>query len=256
MENNQPQNNSIENNILKAIESGQVKMHSKWYFVLKTTAFAAGITLAVLALLYIASFIVFVLRQSGAWFMPAFGPRGFGIFFTSLPWLLIALAVLFIVLVQILVRHYSFGYSKPLIYPAAFIILLALLGGFAVAELPLHRSLFLRARQHHLPFASGIYLRYGMPPKGNVTAGTVIQTQADGYIILTAEDETVTVIKNSDTRFPLGADFNTGDTIIVFGQADDGTIKALGIRKVGDGVFMPHQSGRMPMMRQPGFSPR
>ena len=93
---NEPQPKpSMKNDVLKAIQAGQVKMRPKWQFITKAALMVLGVVLAALATLYLVSFIVFILRQTGVLFVPAFGPGAFGVFFMSLPWLLILLAAVF-----------------------------------------------------------------------------------------------------------------------------------------------------------------
>ena len=65
---------SIKEGVLKAIADGQVKMHPKWQFVTKTVLLIVGAVLLALTILYLVSFIVFVLRRTDIWFVPGFGP--------------------------------------------------------------------------------------------------------------------------------------------------------------------------------------
>ncbi|MBU4141685.1 hypothetical protein KKE99_02325, partial [Patescibacteria group bacterium] len=94
MENNKNQK-SIKESILSVIKSGQVKMRPRWHFVLKTALAAFGVIILVLTVLYLASFIIFVLRQTGVLFVPAFGLQGWFAFFTNLPIFLIGLLIVF-----------------------------------------------------------------------------------------------------------------------------------------------------------------
>ena len=108
------QEKSIKNKVLEAIKSGQVKMRPRWYFILKTILVALGIVMIFLTLLYLISFIIFILRITGIWFAPAFGFEGYGIFLFSLPWLLVIISVLFAIILEVLVKRYSFAYRHRL----------------------------------------------------------------------------------------------------------------------------------------------
>jgi len=68
-------NNSIKADVLKAIKDGQVKMRPKWQFITKAALLIVGVVLVALTILYLVSFIVFVLRQTGLLFVPGFGPQ-------------------------------------------------------------------------------------------------------------------------------------------------------------------------------------
>src|SRR3990167_8644737 len=130
----------IKAKILAAIESGKVTMRPRWHFVLQATLVICGLVIVLLALLFLTSFIIFSLRNTGVWFAPSFGYRGIGVFLTSLPWLLIGLTVIFVVLLEILVKKYSFAYRQPLLYSALALVLIVTIGGVAIAQTPFNRG--------------------------------------------------------------------------------------------------------------------
>lgn len=226
--------NSLKDNILKSIEDGKITMKPKWYFVLRAVLLISGIVLAVLALLYLVSFIIFILHQTGSWFVPEFGMNGITEFLVSFPWLIVLVAILFLVLLEILVRRYSFGYQKPLLYTTIGVLVLVTGGGFVVAATPLHRSLFDSAREEHLPLAGGLYKQFGTPHRDNVAIGSITEIEDEtGYMIQDRRDQIFEILFGNDTDFPDGNNFVVGDSIAVFGnRTDDNTIQAIGIRKV------------------------
>ncbi|MBU3925378.1 hypothetical protein KJ854_05620 [Patescibacteria group bacterium] len=137
MENNKNQK-SIKESILSVIKSGQVKMRPRWHFVLKTALAAFGVIILVLTVLYLASFIIFVLRQTGVLFVPAFGLQGWFAFFTNLPIFLIGLLIVFIIVLELLVRHYAFAYRRPLLYSAVGIFILVFAGVMVIENTSFH----------------------------------------------------------------------------------------------------------------------
>src|ERR1019366_7165464 len=92
---------TVEGNVFAAIHSGQVKMRPRWRFILETVLLGVGSIIVLLTLLYLVSFILFVLHESGAWFVPVFGLPGWVAFFHRLPWVLIGLAIIFIFILEI-----------------------------------------------------------------------------------------------------------------------------------------------------------
>lgn len=243
---------SIRSNVLAAIDAGKVKMRPRWHFIARAALLVTGTILAALALLYVSSFIFFILHQTGVWFTPRFGLRGFREFLIGLPWMLVLLAAVFIVILQFLVKRYAFGYGRPLLYSAIGIVVLVILGGFIIAMTPVHRGLFEQARQNHLPFAGGLYREYGIPnPQGNVTPGEIIEVIESGYRMITPRDENVVIIVTPETRFPLGTNFETGDRILVLGDRVDDIITAFGIREITDDAMrVPGRAGP-PNLRPP-----
>ena len=201
-------NNSIRDQIFTAIQSGQVAMRPRWHFVLRGVLLASGSIFLVLALVYLASFILFMLRQSGAFFVPIFGSRGWYAFFLSAPWLLIILAAIFIVALEFLVRHYSFAYRRPLLYSVATILLLVTVGGSIVAATPFHRRLSNWAEHDRLPFGGDLYRQMAHPHFGDIHRGTIMATTSFGFIFKDDHSgEIMSVVVNSHTRLPLGAEF-------------------------------------------------
>lgn len=232
MNSNDPYKKPIHEAVLERIQSGEVAMRPRWHFVLKAALVVAGIVLAALTLLFVVSMAMFALKASGVWFVPAFGWRGFAVFFWSLPKLLIILAIVFIIILELLVRHYSFAYRRPLLISALVVISLALIGGFFVAKTTFHSRLLEQAERNRLPFASSFYREYGAPRFRNVHVGAVTEVTEQGLMIKTRRDEGLRIVVAPETRFPFGLDLQPGDQVVVFGERDDDTVQALGVQRI------------------------
>jgi hypothetical protein len=212
--------NKIKDKVLHSIESGKLTMRPRWYFVLMSALYAAGGVLLGLALLYVSSFIVFAMNRSGLWFAPGFGPRAFAPFLLSLPWIMIAVAVLFIVLLEVVVRKYSFGFRTPLLYSALAIILIAVVGGFFIAQTPLHER-----------YSGRLYRTAG--PKPENIRPCVIEAVTDiGFVCINPDGERIAVAVSPDTRLPQGEVLVRGAAVVVFGRGEQGLIQARGVRVV------------------------
>ena len=223
---------SVSEQIVETIRSGGVKMRPKWHFALKTILALTGGIILFLTLIYIASFAIFMLRQTGVLFAPTFGFRGGYVFLRSLPWLLISLLVVFIVVLEILVRHYSFAYRRPLLYSVAGIAFLVIAGGYAVAITSFHGRMFRSAERGELPLAGGFYREYGHQRFRNIHKGSVEEVFENKLTIKNRRDETLSVVMTPETYFPSGSDFSPGDLVVVFGDRDDHAVRASGIRKI------------------------
>lgn len=234
---------SVSGQVLDKIKSGDVKMHSKSYFVLKTILFILGTILALTFTLFIVSFIIFILRANGILFLPGFGFRGFGAFFTSFPWILLAVAVLFIVVLELFVKRFKFGYRNPFLYSVIGIVAIALIGGFIVAQTQFHGKLFNNSQVRGLPIAGHLYKRYGTRPIRNVYIGTVLEETDDGFKMETREGDKFSVIISPDTFFPHGRNIQDDDIVIVMGKRNNGVIEASGIRvfENGSDIFIPNR---------------
>ena len=229
---------SIRQGVLDAIKKGKIEMRPRWHFVLLSTLAALGMFIVLLTLLYIVSLSVFLLRDSGAWFAPSFGGRGWFSFLHSVPWLLILFIIVFVGILEILARRYRFVYRKPLLLSVAGILVLILAGGFAIAQTPFHRQMEFYAEHHMLP--PPLSMIYGapfrMPPPPDVYHGTILTVTLDGFVIDDLNGAgTTTVIITGKTRLPDGEDFSVGSEVVVVGDTvATGTIQAFGVREVDE----------------------
>ena len=224
--------NPIEE-VMRAIRSGDVKMKPRWHFVLSGTLAALGCIILFLTLLYVASFAIFGMRQSGALFVPVFGMRGIFVFFHALPGILITLLVAFVVVLEILVRRYRFGYRAPLLVSVVVILMVVLAGGAALERTRFHAALARQARLHQLPSPFGdMYAPPPHPPE--VYRGSIVSLTKDGFIMFDENDDgTTTVHIDGATRLPFGSGFTTGEEVVVFGdESVEGSndVRAFGIK--------------------------
>ena len=230
--------NSIKENIIKAIQAGKVNMKPRWHFVLQTVLLIAGTILAALALLYLVSFIIFVLHQTGSWFVAGFGMHGITEFLMSFPWIIALITLIFLIILEILVRKYSFGYRKPLLITSAAVLVLVVGGGFVVANTSFHRGLFDSAEEERLPFGGGFYKEFGTPHRDNVAIGSITNIN-DNSLILSDRRNMVFIVNITDDIDYLDDNLQVGDSVVVFGNRNrDGSITAVDIRRV-DGTEPP-----------------
>ncbi len=233
--------NKIKQDVLAAIAGGEIKQRPRWFFVLRGTLVGIGIGLGLCVVLYLISFILFILRETGVWFTPAFGFRGWFVFFRSLPWVLIGLSLIFTAVLEILVKRYSFAYREPLMYSVLGIVAIVAAGGFLLFETSLHQSLFDSARRGGLPVIGAFYKQFGVERFDDIHPGVIIGTTTDGFTIQEPFDaKRATVILASDTDVSPGVTFMPSDTVIVFGSEASDVIQAVGVREVVGSPFPGH----------------
>jgi hypothetical protein len=233
---NEDKKNELRNKIMAVINKRGVAMRPRWHFLLLSALATAGVLILVIALLYIASLALFFVREGGGWYAPAFGGRGWAVLLRSAPVLLLILIALFAVLLEILVRRYSFAYRAPLLISLGGILGLVFIGGFALAQTSLHRRLESEARHGHLPPPMGMW--YGKPFRGprpgDMYRGVITVRNVDNFMILDTDGAGTSTVKlTRKTRLPYGEDFGLGDMVIVIGDMEGtSTIRAYGVRKV------------------------
>lgn len=111
----------IEEQVKILIEEGRVKMKPRWFFVLKSILNILFILIVFLIMLYFISFISLVVRERLALgFHPAM--IGWGKFIFGIPWLIVSLSFILLIVLEVLVRKYSFVYRRPIAYTLFFSI--------------------------------------------------------------------------------------------------------------------------------------
>lgn len=217
----------IKKKILEKIKQGEVAMKPKWHFVLESVLAIIGIVILSLGLLYILSFIVFALRQSGVMFAPAFGLRGVFAFLYSSPWILILLAVLFVGVLEILVRKYSFTYKKPIVYVLLGIVVISLAGSYAIAQTTMHERIQKFAERGHLPPVGSVYERYAKPQLRDVHVGVITEIQENRFIFENRQGRETYVEINEKSKVSIELKEDTH--VVVFGKRTEEGITALGV---------------------------
>ncbi|MFA6376061.1 MAG: hypothetical protein WCX69_01515 [Candidatus Paceibacterota bacterium] len=242
MEEKKEQNESVSARIIGAVKSGEIKMRPKWHFILRATLWTVGIAIVALALVYLASLFVFIMARTGIWIAPVFGLRGLFIFLASLPWLLLTLVALFIIVLEIMVRHYSFAWRQPLVYLTVVILIIVAGGGILIAATPFHSELsHCRPFERPMPSAggvpisdcgTGIYRDLGPRRFNNIHAGVITELSLPNFTINNRQQERLLILVTRRTRLPFGEDFMVGDAVIVVGERQGDQIEAFGITEV------------------------
>lgn len=242
----------MQHTVLEKIKSGEVAMKPRWHFVLKGALALVGLALLALALLYTVSFIVFMLHQNGVLFVPMFGIHGVLVFIASSPWLLIALAAVFVMLLEVLVCKYSFGYKKPLLYTVLGIVFFAAVGSFFIAQTPMHGMLKRFADEDRLPVMGKLYTGYGDAPVKHVHLCTVTVKEDFGYQVRNRQGETLSIVVTEQTRLPHAQVFEVGDALLIMGEREGNTVHAVGIKPARKGVLrrIEGQEGNPPFREQ------
>ncbi|MFZ2555982.1 MAG: hypothetical protein WAZ27_03960 [Minisyncoccia bacterium] len=227
--------NDFKDKLLKEIHDGKVAMTPRAYFTLRMAALI-GVLLAIVAVtIFIFNFIFFSIRVSSEEVLLFFGPRGWGAFLAFFPWPLLIADVALIALLQRLLRNFRFGYSVPILYLVAGLIVFAGVVGFALDRgTPLNDRL--HDRRGDLPRPIGGFYEGARkpPPRGEgICRCTILAIEGN---MLTLEDTrgattTLKVILPLEDRRATTTGLKIGDVVFVAGKEKDGIIEAYGVRK-------------------------
>jgi hypothetical protein len=225
----------LGDHIIKTIKSGDVKMRSRWYFVLRDILGTVAIVIILLIAVYVCSFIIFVLHQDGAWFVPVFGFGGWFALFNALPWVLIVLSCLFVVALAFLVMRYPFSYRWPVLYSFLGICFLIAAASFLFVQTSFSNTFFSSPMSEDLPLFGEYYPGVGVLSPNNVHRGQIEVLTPAGFIVEGFFGTTSTVFIASQTDMMFAGPFEPGDIVVVFGnRSATGTIQAVGIEKIGN----------------------
>lgn len=227
--------------ILEKIKEEAVKMKPKAHFIFKTIIYFLGFIFVFLFVGFLASFIIFSLRIRGVWYFPAFGFRGLGLLFTSFPWFLLIFAIIFIVILEVFAKRFSFVYKKPLLYSILGIVIIVFILSFIVGLTPMHSRLFRSAQEGRLPIMGPMYRGQLMEPPRDVFIGKVLELSDNGLQLETKEGEKLKVIIPSEIYFPLSENIKKDDIVVIMGKRDDSVIRAFGIHKTpnNEDIYSP-----------------
>jgi hypothetical protein len=146
------------------------------------------------------------------------------------------LVAVFALLLEILVRKYSFAYRSSLTVSLGGILLLVFVGGFALAQTSFHRRMEFAAHHGNLPPPIGILYgnAFRQRPPGDMYRGVIVAQKQGGFVMIDPDgNATSTVEITPKTRLPYGEDFTPGQMVIVIGDPDGtGTVRAFGIRTI------------------------
>lgn len=223
--------NDFKQNILNKIKTGEVDMKPRWHFLLQSLLLVLGVFTAALLVVYLASFVLFALRQSGVGFVPLYGFRGISIFIMSTPWILIASAGALVVVLQVLVHKYSFSYRQPLLYSLLGVIALVLLGSFVIGKSQVHERLQEIETERGVPLLGQLYKGIEERRPENIMVGTIAEVTSNGFVLTSDQEETLTVLVSPDTRQRNDSGYEVGLEVLVFGErVGAAEVRALGVR--------------------------
>jgi hypothetical protein len=220
--------------MLEVIRNGAVKPRPRWYFVLENSLMITGGVILALLVIYLASFIVFALKQTGVSSAPSFGLAGWYVFFRSLPWLLIILLIIFMLILAVMVNKYAVAYEHPAIYLFVGLVVIVGIGGLLIGETPFNNDLMTDSRAGGLPMLGYLYRGYELQSPDDIHRGMIIATTTGGFIIEDDNGQTSTVFfigpMASVTDGP-----TVGNEVVIFGErSPSGTISGQGMASDGE----------------------
>lgn len=231
--------NDIQKSVLEKIRAGGVSMHSRAYFILRIILVSV-IALVVLAgAFFVLSFVIFSVHESGVRFLLEFGERGLMTFVTLFPWTSLLLFVLFLVVLEFLVRRYTSAYRLPLLRIFLWILVVGITGSMLIGFTPLHSFLLSEADNDQLPILGALYEQvHDSHTDQGVYRGDVTSVVGSTFVISHNDTDRDSDEGSWTIAPPAGFDLTSlaiGDKVYVAGQLMHGVVYAYGVRVVPGG---------------------
>ena len=228
--------NELQQQVLEKIHRGDIAPLPRWYFALRVV----GVLLLALVILALAAFlasgIMFALRESGEQMLLGFGVRGFETFAELFPWTLLAIMVILAVVLEWALRSLRFAYRTPLLYLFCGVVALTALAGVVLDRTPLHATLLSQADEHALPLLGDWYedVRAKHEDEG-VFRGSVQSIATSTFMLVhddrDADADDLSHVVMPPPGFDLSA-LRVGEELFVAGDVDQqGVVHAYGMQE-------------------------
>lgn len=227
-------NNNIKEDILQKIKAGKIKMKPKIFFVAKTGFFMLLFLALLLFTVYLVSFIVFMMRASGLWFLPGFGLEGFRILFGALPWVLILLSLGLIVFSEFFAEHFAFVYKRPMIYSLSGIVLIVVILSMITALTPIHAGIFQKVSESNFPLVKPFYEQASNIRPENMHTGIISEINELDFNIQTLNGQNFKVIPCKNGKGKTPKILSLGERVVIIGPVKNNIIDCFDILKIAD----------------------
>ncbi len=214
---------TLSKDILDKIKKGEVRMHSKMYFILKTLLFVISFIITIFIAVFLISSIFFALRITSATTLPKLGYMGIGKFLIFFPWVITLISIFLILIIEKQAKKIKTVYRKPLVFSLTIVLLFITFFSFLVAKTPLHNKIY----QHRYPFMEQMY-KMQLPK--DVIVGTIIEFNKNNFQIKTKEGNLLLISTSTQTRFPKYQNLHINDMIMIIGKTNNQIIEAKAIR--------------------------
>ncbi len=226
----------IQKKVFARLNRGNVRMHSRVYFIARALSAIAISVLVLLLSAYVLSFIAFSIHESGKQFLLGFGVRGVETFFALFTWFATLVDIVLVLVLEWVLQSFKFAYRISLLLLFCAALVTSGLIASAIALTPLHLSLLTLADQDNLPVIGTMYesIRNSHDADG-VFRGTITAVQGD-TIVITHDDNDHDADDGTRTiALPAGYATSTldiGERVYVLGAATGTTIAAYGIQQL------------------------
>lgn len=212
----------LEKNIMDKIDTGQVKLKSKYVFLAEKLGLGTAFVFSVVLSILLFNLTLFYMKETDNLQYLSFGKNGILAFLESFPYALVIAFILFMVLASYLTTKSDVSYKKPFGYIAAsLIIFIMFLGGVLT-----YTKVAEQIEMANHPF--GVFLMRGsLEMRDRGIAGIVFETGEDYLIVETPQGLRNISLSKMEEEVP---EIEKGKFVVAIGDTDEYDFVAESIR--------------------------
>ena len=174
---------NIQNKILDKIKSGEVKMTSKQYFVLRWATMAITSVFFLILATYIFAYVIFLFSDNGLMIIPFDTENNILKFIIEIPWTLVFLGLVSVFLFSITSQTFYKIYKKPFLTFFFSILMIIVLSHFILLETGTMKTLKEQAYAAGIKLAPAKLLQFRDSQTRSIFIGNVVATTSNSIII-------------------------------------------------------------------------
>ncbi len=222
---------TIEEKILIQIKEHGIKQKPKWQFALHTFFLSAMMLSALILTLYLVAFISLVGDEHELINIFGLGPQFTMVFLKAVPWMLISLLVLIFIVLQILIRYFSFGYKHSVLATLSVTFVLVLVINFILGAFDPRHTIARFGERGNIPLLKEVHSTFRNEKQRDTLRGIITNISGNTYTLETTRGSTtVTFFVASTTHIISEEGPKLGDMVFVVAPRKGDTLQATIIR--------------------------
>lgn len=207
-------NKDLEKNIMEKIETGQVKLRSKYVFLAEKLGLGTAFALTVVLSTLLFNLILFYMKETDNLQYLSFGKRGILAFLESFPYMLVISFIILILLAGYLISRSEIGYKKPFGYFAVTLIALAIFFGGILT----YTNLAQRIEAANHPFNTFL-MKGSLDIREKGIAGIVFESGEDYLVIETPQGlRSISLTEINENKM---SEIEKGSMVLAIGENED-----------------------------------
>lgn len=214
-------NSEIEKKIMTEIESGRVRLKSKYIFWAEKIGLRSAFVVTILSAILFFNLVLFYLKSSDNLAYLSFGNSGVFAFLESFPYLLVVAFIIFILLAGTIIVKSDFAYKSPFGFLALAIVAMVIVCGIVLTYTGVAEKIEQEAfGSRPGGFLFKPFLSRGLEARHGGIVGRIMEI-GNSYIIIQTPRASEKIILTNESSLPIEP-LSEGIFIVALGSRDDG----------------------------------